>query len=250
MTSLKENGRFLHPWLPPHRVRLRDFLAFQRAVHQAPWPSAIDDVVPARAPLNPPKGLGLTFVNHATVLLEFQNTRVLTDPIFSSRASPVSFAGPKRSCKAGMRLMDLPPIDLVLISHNHYDHMDIPSLKKIDVRNPACLFIVPLGNAKTMAGNGLRNVVELDWEETYRFNHEVTVHCQPSQHWSARGLFDHCKALWGSFVLSTPLGPIYFAGDTGYGPHFKATAEKFPGIRLSFLPIGAYSPRWFLKPIT
>jgi len=195
----------------------------------------------------PDSTLRVTYVGHATVLLQTQGLNILTDPIWSERASPLSFAGPKRVAVPGVRFEDLPPIDVVLVSHNHYDHLDLPTLERLfKAFNP--LVLTPLGNDAIMLGAipGMR-VKPLDWGESFELNRQVRFTLEPMQHWSARGLFDRREALWGAFVIEAPGGPIYFLADAGYA---KALSGQFVGKygppRFSLLPVGAYEPQWFM----
>jgi Beta-lactamase superfamily domain len=164
---------------------------------------------------------GVTFINHATVLIQIPEANIITDPIFSDRASPLNWIGPKRVSPPGLGLNDLPHIDVVLISHNHYDHMDIPSLTDINNKfHP--LYIVPLGNAEILNRAGITNVVELDWWEEKQIGTNSKVVLTPAQHLSQRGLWDRRKALWSGFLVRANTDfKIFFAGDTGYYSHFK-----------------------------
>lgn len=190
----------------------------------------------------------ITFINHATVLLQLEGWNILTDPIWSERASPISWWGPKRFCLPGVKFEDLPPIDMVLLSHNHYDHMDIATLKRL-VKEHQPMIYVPKGNQAYLEANGITSVKELDWWDQEQFSLVYTLHFVPAQHFSSRGLFDYNKTLWGGFVLKGPTRSIYFAGDTGYGPHFEEIKQRLGAPTLSLLPIGAYEPRWFLKTV-
>ena len=181
--------------------------------------------------------LRVTWVGHSTFLIQTENVNVLTDPIWSKRCSPVQWAGPKRHHAPGIRFEELPPIDAVIISHNHYDHMDAPTLARLDRKQT----FVALGNAAF-----LRGATDLDWWESAEIANGVRVHCVPAQHFSSRGLTDRDANLWCGFVLETPHGAIYFAGDTGYGPHFRMIRERFGAMRLALLPIGAFRPEWFM----
>jgi L-ascorbate metabolism protein UlaG (beta-lactamase superfamily) len=187
-----------------------------------------------------------TVINHATVLLQVDGVNILTDPIWSKRTSPISFIGPKRVHRPTIRFEDLPPIDIVVVSHNHYDHLDIPTLKKLSNKySPKIL--VGLKNGDLLKKEGIENFIEMDWYQTTQFKN-LKITFMPNQHWSARGLFDKFETLWGGYIIESTKGEIYFAGDTGYGKFFKEIKKKFPNIILSFLPIGAYEPRWFMKP--
>lgn len=190
----------------------------------------------------------MTFINHATVLLQLEGWNILTDPIWSERASPFSWWGPKRVCLPGVKFEDLPPIDIVLLSHNHYDHMDLSTLKRL-VKDHQPTIYTSKGNQAYLEAKGITSVKELDWWESDQFSLEYTLHFVPAQHFSSRGLFDYNKTLWGGFVLKGSKRSIYFAGDTGYGPHFEEIKQRLGSPTLSLLPIGAYKPRWFLKDV-
>lgn len=185
-------------------------------------------------------------INHATVLIQMRGINILTDPIYSERSSPVSFMGPKRVRKPGILFKDLPKIDYVLISHNHYDHLDIETLKELQKRDDP-LIIAGLGNQALLKSENITNVKVMDWWEDYKIQ-DITLHFVPSQHWSARTIWDKRETLWGGYYLTGPKYKIYFAGDTGYGKFFKTIKEKLGAPDLALLPIGAYEPRWFMKP--
>ena len=183
----------------------------------------------------------VTPVGHSTFLIQMDGLNMLTDPIWSERASPVSFAGPKRHKRPGINFDDLPPIDAVLVSHNHYDHLDMPTLKRLAGRGTVRC-VVPLGNLGLVRSAGLSRAEELDWWESVRLSPDVTVTLVPAHHFSARTLWDRNKTLWGGFVVSGRGGHVFYAGDTGYGPHFKQIALRFPGIRIALLPIAPFRP--------
>ncbi|MCR9203278.1 MAG: MBL fold metallo-hydrolase [Halobacteriovoraceae bacterium] len=184
-------------------------------------------------------------VNHACVLIQFGGKNILTDPIYSQRTSPVSWAGPKRVRKPGISFEDLPPIDMVVISHNHYDHLDLPTLKKLKEKFDP-VFYIGLKNGELLKSEGITKIVEMNWWQTEK-NDLMDITFVPAQHWSARGLFDRFETLWGGFYLKSKNAKVYFAGDTGYGNFFTLIKEKLGSPDLSFLPIGAYEPRWFMK---
>jgi N-acyl-phosphatidylethanolamine-hydrolysing phospholipase D len=186
------------------------------------------------------------WIGHATYLINNGDINILTDPIFSKRASPIGFAGPKRMIPPAMQLKDLPKIDAVVVSHNHYDHFDIWSLKKLSKLNPETIFMVPAGDQKRLIKAGVKNVIEMNWWESLEIS-ETTFHFTPVQHWSKRGLFDRNKSLWGGWFIQTDSLALYHAGDTGYSNDFKTTYERLGAPDYSFIPIGAYDPRWFMK---
>ncbi|PIP89481.1 MAG: hypothetical protein COW01_03210 [Bdellovibrionales bacterium CG12_big_fil_rev_8_21_14_0_65_38_15] len=183
-------------------------------------------------------------INHATVLIQIDGINIITDPIWSDRTSPVSFAGPKRVRAPGLNFEDLPAIDFVLISHNHYDHLDLPTLTKLKEKfNPT--FIVGLRNRELLESEGIDKILEMDWWQQLDLNN-LKFHFVPAQHWSARGMFDKRKALWGGFMIEGT-SRVYFAGDTGWGKFFEMIRDRIGAPDLSFIPIGAYAPRWFMK---
>lgn len=198
----------------------------------------------------------VTWVGHATVLAQFAGINVLTDPMFSDRASPLRFVGPMRKHKPGVLLPELPHIDLVLVSHNHYDHLDDASVRALAAQpGGSPLFVVPLGLKAWLADRGITRAVELDWWQSHRLG-SVEVVLTPVQHWSGRGLTDRMRTLWGGYALFSPQLHLFFAGDTGYSKDFADIRDRFAdrqspadggGFDIALLPIGAYEPRWFMK---
>jgi L-ascorbate metabolism protein UlaG (beta-lactamase superfamily) len=197
-------------------------------------------------------GLRATLVNHSTVLLQQQGYNILTDPLWSERASPVSWVGPRRHRKPGISWDDLPPIDAVLISHNHYDHLDLPTLRRLAARGNS-IFLVPAGGARLLRSQNIAPVHELDWGESLLLPGlpppGITVHGVPALHSSSRGIFDRNRTLWCGYVIECRERLVYFAGDTAFGSHFARIRDKFGSPDLALLPIGAYEPRWFMSPI-
>lgn len=192
--------------------------------------------------------LQLTFINHASFLLQVDGMNLLTDPIWSYRASPYQWIGPKRMRNPGLRFEDLPKIDTVLISHNHYDHLDITTVEKLKEQHDPT-FVVPLGVEKLLHDHGIHKTVYLDWWQKHELEGELSLTSVPARHFSGRGLFDRNKTLWCGYVLHASVGNIYFAGDTGYGRFLNEIGNRFGPMHTSLLPIGAYKPRWFMEAI-
>jgi N-acyl-phosphatidylethanolamine-hydrolysing phospholipase D len=188
----------------------------------------------------------VTWVGHATLLVQMGHATFLTDPIWSDTPSPVSFLGPVRFVAPGLRLEDLPPIDFVLVSHNHYDHLDLPTLKALAERSARTRFFVPLGNAALLREEGIANFEEFDWGDVRTLG-GVTVHCLPAQHWSARGLGDERRALWSSWAVTSAERRFYFGGDTGYFSGFAAIGRALGPFDLAAVPIGAYEPSAMMR---
>lgn len=268
-------------WLGAAREHgLRDVVRWMATRRPARWPKWIQaspsDVSSSPTGLGPWHLGPVTLINHSTVLLELGGANVLTDPIFSQRCSPVSVAGPKRCRAPGVALEDLPRIDLVLLSHDHYDHCDRASLQALGKAHEP-LIVTGAGNARRLKSFGLSRVVELSWwqhvdllaaedveapklrgsEETGSLGPVLSgteplgrLTFVPAQHFSGRGAFDRNRTAWGGFVLQSAEGPVYFAGDTGYSETlFDRLLELFGPMRLALLPIGAYEPRWFMGPV-
>lgn len=191
------------------------------------------------------QGVHITPINHASVLIQMAGLNVLTDPIWSNRASPVTWAGPERFHPPALALVDLPPIDVVLVSHNHYDHCDLPTLQALQQRF-APLFVTPLGNAALIAQATGGRVVSLDWWQTHVLA-GLTLHLTPARHWSSRFIVDRNQALWGGFMLSSAHTRVFFAGDTSWGTHFAAIKARLGAPTVALLPIGAYLPRDFMQ---
>jgi L-ascorbate metabolism protein UlaG (beta-lactamase superfamily) len=189
----------------------------------------------------------VTLINHSTLLLQQGGINVLTDPIWSARASPFTSIGPRRRREAGVRWEDLPGVDVVLLSHNHYDHLDLFTLRKLTDRG-RCQFIVPAGVARLLRSQRIGPVHELDWGESAPLD-RITIHSVPALHSSARSLFDRNRTLWCGYVIEAAERVVYFAGDTAFGNHFAGIRERFGAPRLALLPIGAYEPRWFMSPV-
>ena len=210
------------------------------------WPPEVP-VEPRRPPKPGPDEVVVTFIGHATFLIQVGTTNVLIDPVYYRRAGPVPFAGPRRVRAPGVRFDDLPPISLVLLSHNHYDHCDLGTLRLLERRfHPPV--VTPLGNGRLLGSAGIRRVEEIDWWGTASAA-PLPITLTPAQHFSARGPFDRNRALWGGFLIEAGGLRILHAGDSGYGPHFREIGARLGPIDLALLPIGAYEPRWFMKDI-
>jgi len=229
-----------------------DLLRWQFGGGKAKWPVEWPSPhPPARPePRLAPEALRVTMVGHASLLIQAGGLNFLTDPVWSQRVSPFSFAGPRRVNAPGIAFDDLPPIDYVLLTHNHYDHMDAATLARLKTaRDPHV--ITPLGNDAIVgkAAPGIR-ISTHDWHERIDVGDGVAVHVEPAHHWSARGAGDRRMALWSAFTIETPAGHVYFGGDTGFheGRNYELAREKHDGFRLAVLPIGAYEPRWFMEP--
>jgi len=185
----------------------------------------------------------VTWIGHATLLIQMDGLSILTDPMFAPRMFTI-----KRLAPPGVALSHLPPIDAVVVSHNHRDHLDEWSVKAL---GPQVEFVVPLGLGPWFQRRGLARVHELDWWQDHTLRARggaVRITLVPAQHWSGRGLRDHNLSLWGGFVIESPTTCFYFSGDTGYPAAFSEIGKRFPGIDYALLPIGAYAPRWFMSP--
>ncbi len=195
----------------------------------------------------PPETLRLTWLGHSSVLIQWKETTFLTDPIFSERASPFSFAGPRRQVPLPLQPEDLPPVDIVLISHDHYDHLDRPTVEWLNTRFQP-LFLVPLGVKAHLLKWGITRVVEMDWWQ-YVDVGPFRLHCTPAQHFSGRWLTDRDRTLWAGWLVERDSMRLYFAGDTGYGPHFQTIRQHLGTPDWVLMPIGAYRPHWLMQPV-
>jgi len=239
-------GRFFNPDVPDHNFW--QALRWMRTRVPEPWrpwiPSEPGPPPPSRVAGST---LRTTFINHATFLLQTAGINILTDPVWSLRVSPVQWTGPKRHRAPGIRLEDLPPIDAILISHNHYDHFDRPTLRTLaQIHRPAVF--CPLGLARPLRRLGFREIHQLDWGQSVGWR-GIPVHCVRAQHFAARTPFDRNRTLWCGWVLCPDGGNLYFAGDSGFGSFFQQIGGAFGPIRLALLPIGAYEPEWFMGPV-
>ncbi len=234
--------------MPPKHFA--DQWRWYREGNKAQWPARVEnefaDTPPARVPGNTWR---ISHVGHATNLIQTVGLNIITDPVWSERASPFSFAGPKRACDPGIAFDKLPKIDIVLITHNHYDHLDAATLMRLHERDQPRI-VAPLGNDTIIKSyDSTMRAEAYDWGQRADLGNGLAVTLLPARHWSARGLRDRNKALWCAFVIETPAGKIYHAGDTGYGEgqHFREAREKHGPFRFAILPVGAYEPRWFMR---
>jgi len=238
--------RFFNPGEPATDRGLRDIVKWRRTSVVARWPAQVP-VVPAK-PDERVAGLAITMVGHASLLIQAGGLNLLTDPVWSARASPLAFAGPKRVTAPGIVFDDLPPIDAVLLSHNHYDHLDLATLRRLQrVHDP--LFLMPLGNDAILRRAVPRARIAVgDWGERLAIGERHATTLTRANHWSARGVRDRRMALWAGHWLDTPAGSIWFAGDTGYGTGdiFREIHRHLGAPDVALIPIGAYEPRWFM----
>ncbi len=243
-----DGERFFNPGTGAGKS-MADFWRWRRTRVPRPWPPWRDHGIAPQLPAVPAVPAAgeaaVTFINHMTCLIQLEGLNALTDPMYSLRASPVQWAGPRRVHAPGIPFEQLPSIDLVFVSHSHYDHMDLPTLRRLQ-RAHAPLFVTGLGNGAFLRGHGLARVVELDWwaQTTLRGTRMTFT---PAQHWSSRGWRDRNRTLWGGLWLSGAQRSVYFAGDSGYGALFAELRRRCGRPDLALLPIGGYEPRWFMR---
>jgi L-ascorbate metabolism protein UlaG (beta-lactamase superfamily) len=246
-----DGKRFFNPGAPQARGFL-DVLRWKLTSRPEPGPRFVSDVEPSKPPpCIEGNDLLVTLINHSTLLLQQRGAHILTDPIWSQRASPFTSIGPRRRRAPGVQWEDLPDIDIVLISHNHYDHLDVATLRRLADRGHS-QFIVPTGIAPFLQSRNIGPVHELDWGKAFSRPGPLartTIHSVPAQHFSARGVFDRNRTLWCGYMIESEDRIIYFAGDTAFGHHFARIRERFGTPRLALLPIGAFEPRWFMSAV-
>lgn len=194
-------------------------------------------------------GVHITFINHSTFLIQADGLNILTDPVWSERVSPFGWIGPARMKSPGIKFEDLPKIDVVLISHNHYDHLDLPTMRELHAQhNP--VIITPLGVKKFLDEEKITGARDMDWWSEITLNEYIHIQSVPAQHFSGRGIFDRDETLWCGYVMKTSSDNIYFAGDTGYNENtFKEIGTRSGPFKVALIPIGAYKPNWFMSPI-
>ena len=240
-------GRRYYNIEPVKRHNVFDLMKWYATGKRKKWPELINTEPYDAPPERHEKGIRYTVVNHATVLIQVDGVNILTDPIWSMRASMFSWIGPKRCLPPAVSFDQLPRIDVVLISHNHYDHMDIPTLELLVKRdNP--LILTGLGNKRILKKHGIDNVTELDWWQNAASG-AIEFFFTPARHFSSRGIADYNLSLWGSFIIKTSNGVICFIGDSGYGSFIKEIRKRFGPVALAFIPIGAYEPAWMMESI-
>lgn len=216
---------------------------------RAKWPEDVENRgVPRLNEKLGPDDVAITFVNQATFLIQLPGLNIITDPVWSDRVGPISWIGTKRVRAPGVKLEDLPKIDVIVISHNHYDHLDIETLKKLNERfSPKVL--VPVGDKALIESIGINNVHELDWWESIQINPNTRINFTPTQHSSRRGIFDLDQSLWGSYFIQHGGRSVYFGGDGGYSTHYAEIKKRLGSPDIALLGIGPYLPRWFMKPL-
>jgi L-ascorbate metabolism protein UlaG (beta-lactamase superfamily) len=239
-----DGRRFFNPSGPA----LQPFTALPRLLltPRTRWPRSVE-VAQREPPSRHGHDVIVTFIGHATFLIQTPTETILIDPVFADHAGPFGMFGPRRVRRPGIAFDRLPPVSLILLSHNHYDHCDLRALRALARRfDPAV--ITPLGNARLLRSTGLRRIDELDWWDKTTVN-ALAVTLTPAQHFSARTPFDRNRALWGGFIITSGTRRVYFAGDTGYTTVFTEVRERTGRVDLALLPIGAYEPRWFMQSI-
>jgi len=252
-THHRPDGRFQNPWSDRPDPGLREFLKWvlvERPLHGRPPDPPRTVFVRATpafpTPRAPADRTVLTWVGHSTFLLQIGGLNVLTDPMWSERASPVAFAGPRRWVEPGIAFDALPPIDVLLQSHNHYDHLDTTTVRRLAAAHPAAQWLAPLGVGALLRDAGAQHVLERDWWEEHVVG-GVRFVCTPARHFSSRHLFDRNATLWCGWAALAAGRRVLFAGDSAYHPAFGEIGQRCGPFDVALLPIGAYEPRWFMR---
>ncbi len=228
---------------------LSDVFKWMMQRKQGPWKEKLESNYGEKPEAVVTNGVKITFVNHSTFLIQTAGVNLLTDPVWSERTSPFGFAGPKRMKQPGIRFEDLPKIDYVILSHNHYDHLDINTLKVIyKIHQPK--LITPLGVKAFLDSHQITSATDMDWWQEISLSDSLVIQSVPAQHFSGRGVFDRDATLWCGYVIKNASGNIYFAGDSGYNEHtFKEIGRRCAPVSVALIPIGAFKPTWFMSPI-
>lgn len=244
-----DGRRFVNPTLPKGFAPTVSSALGMLREKRSRWPVRVENTVALAPPsLRSTSDLAVTFVNHATFLIQCADLTILTDPIWSRRASPIQWLGPKRVREPGLALGELPPVDLILISHNHYDHLDVRTLRYLGQRFSP-IVLVPAGDGALVRSIGFSHVYEFDWWQEFEVKPGCKVTFAPTQHFSARGLRDRQRSLWGSYLIQAADRRIYFGGDGGYSTHFSEIGRRLGAPNIALLGIGSYEPRWFMSPM-
>ena len=253
----RPGGGFRNPWISAGAPAFSGVLKWwlvHRTTHPRPKdpPASAFPLVPAtfRAPRAGPRDITITWIGHATTLVQMGGLNILTDPVWSDRAAPFPPLGPRRWVRPGVAFEQLPPIDVVLQSHNHYDHLDSRTVRRLTRAHPEIVWVAPLGVGRFFEQRGARHVRELDWWQETAFR-GVRIAGAPAQHFSGRRFGDRGATLWCGWALATPMEHgdrrLFFAGDTGYHPEFPRIAARYGPFEVALLPVGAYEPRWFMR---
>ena len=251
----RPTGGFRNPWASAQLHGFRDFLKWSLVERRRnprrpdPDPSTFTRADPAFVvPRADPDQFTLTWVGHTSFLIQIGGLNVLLDPVWSRRASPVQFAGPKRRVPPAVEFDRLPSIDVILLSHDHYDHLDAGTVSRVAERYPAAVWFAPLGVGKFLRERGAREVVERDWWQDSTVGN-LRISCVPAQHFSGRTLGRRNQTLWCGWVIRSPSHSVFFAGDTALHPEFGAIGQRYGPFEVALLPIGAYEPRWFMGAV-
>ncbi|MEO8192646.1 MAG: MBL fold metallo-hydrolase [Gemmatimonadales bacterium] len=245
---------FRNPWPGSEQQGVSGLLKWMltrssaRSASSPAYPEAPTIAASVGIPPDVTEDLTITWIGHSTFLIQCDGLNVLTDPMWSDRASPVWFAGPRRLVPPGLRLDDLPEIDITLLSHDHYDHLDDRTVRHLASRFPRMQWAAPLGVGSFLRSRGAASVTEFDWWQEREIS-DTTIGCTPAQHFSGRSPWDRNRTLWSGWTVAFPRARVFFAGDTGFHPEFGAIASRFGPFDMAILPIGAYEPRWFMRPV-
>ena len=251
----RAEGGFRNPWPSAELHGFLDFLKWSLIERRRnprrpdPDPTVFTTVDPAYiVPRAAPDLFTITWIGHTSFLIQVAGLNVLTDPVWSDRASPVQFAGPKRWVPPAIEFDRLPPVDAVILSHDHYDHLDSSTVSRLAERYPAAVWYAPLRVGDFLRRRGARDVIERDWWEESTLG-DLHLTCVPAQHFSGRSLFNRNSTLWCGWALRAADVNVFFAGDTALHPEYRSIAERCGPFDVAILPIGAYEPRWFMGAV-